>query len=145
MSATNSAKSPLLRTLFHSYWRIDSLIRDEVVELSDEVLDWTSDRWGWSLWSIRQQTSHMVSVPLTWLIAMSGNQIFGDEWPISQERYASLNAKEFDRRPGERVFWEIEDILSALYEVIGISRQVLVDTTIALARSIRVERRVHEQ
>ena len=145
MSRTDSAKSPLLRTLFPSYWRVDSLIRDEVVELSDEVLDWTSDRWGWSLWSIRQQTSHMVSVPLRWLIGMWGDQIFGDEWPVSQERYDSLNSKEFDRRLDDRVFWEIEDILSALDEVIGISRQVLVDTTIARARSIRVERRVHEK
>ena len=145
MSRTDSAKSPLLRTLFPGYWRVDSLIRDEVVELSDEVLDWTSDRWGWSLWSIRQQTSHMVSVPLRWLIGMWGDQIFGDEWPVSQERYDSLNSKEFDRRLDDRVFWEIEDILGALDEVIGISRQVLVDTTIARARSIRVERRVHEQ
>ena len=145
MSRTDSAKSPLLRTLFPSYWRVDSLIRDEVVELSDEVLDWTSDRWGWSLWSIRQQTSHMVSVPLRWLIGMWGDQIFGDEWPVSQEHYDSLNSKEFDRRLDDRVFWEIEDILGALDEVIGISRQVLVDTTIARARSIRVERRVHEQ
>lgn len=145
MSRTDSAKSPLLRTLFPSYWRVDSLIRDEVVELSDEVLDWTSDRWGWSLWSIRQQTSHMVSVPLRWLIGMWGDQIFRDEWPVSEERYDSLNSKEFDRRLDDRVFWEIEDILGALNEVIGISRQVLVDTTIARARSIRVERRVHEQ
>jgi len=145
MSRNDSVKSPLLRTLFPDYWRVDSLIRAEVVELSDEVLNWTSDRWGWSLWSIKQQTSHMASVPLRWLIGMWGDQIFEDEWPVSQERYDSLNSREYDRRLDDRAFPEIEDILSALDEVIGISRQVLVDTTIERARSITVERRVHEQ
>ena len=145
MSRNDSAKSPLLRTLFPDYWRIDSLIRAEVVELSDEVLDWTSDRWGWSLWSIRKQTAHMASVPLRWLIGRWGDQIFGDEWPVSQERYDSLNSEEFDRRLDDRAFWEIKDILGALDEVIGVARQVLGDTTIERARSITVERRVHEQ
>lgn len=145
MSRIDSVKNPLLRTLFPDYWRIDSLIRAEVVELPDEVLDWTSDRWGWSPWSIRQQTSHMASVPLRWLIGMWGDQIFEDKWPVSQERYDSLNSQEFDRRLNDRDFWKIEDILSALDEVIGISRQVLIGTTVAQARSMTVERRVHEQ
>ena len=87
----------------------------------------------------------MASVPLRWLIGMWGDQIFEDEWPVTQERYDSLNTQEYDRRLDDRLFPEIKDILSALDEVIGISRQVLVDTTIARARSIRVERRVHEQ
>ena len=145
MSPNDPAKIPLLRTLFPDYWRVDSLIRAEVVELSNQVLDWTSDRWGWSSWSIRQQTSHMASVPLRWLIGMWGDQIFEDGWPVTQERYDSLNSQEYDRRLDDRLFPEIKDILSALDEVIGISRQVLLDTTIERARSITVQRRVHEQ
>ena len=145
MSRTDSTNSPLLRTLFPDYWRVDSLIRAEVIELPDEVLDWTSDRWGWSLWSIRQQTSHMASVPLRWLIGMWGDQIFADGWPVSQERYDSLNSQEFDRRLNDRDFWEIDDILGALNEVLDISRKVLVGTTVERTRSITVERRVHEQ
>ena len=145
MSANDPVKIPLLRTLFPDYWRVDSLIRAEVIELSDQILDWTSDRWGWSPWSIRQQTSHMASVPLRWLIGMWGDQIFEDEWPVTQERYDSLNSQEYDRRLDDRLFPKIKDILSALDEVIGISRQVLLDTTIERARSITVQRRVHEQ
>jgi hypothetical protein len=76
---------------------------------------------------------------------MWGDQIFENEWPLTQERYDSLNSQEYDRRLDDRLFPKIKDILSALDEVIGISRQVLLDTTIERARSITVQRRVHEQ
>ena len=87
----------------------------------------------------------MASVPLRWLIGMWGDQIFPDEWPVSQERFDSLNSQEFDRRLDDRNFWKIDDILGALNEVLEISRKVLVTTTVEQARSMTVQRRVHEQ
>lgn len=138
---------PQLRTLFPDYWRLDSLVRAEVTELPDDVLDWTSERWGWSGWSIRQQASHMASVPLRWLISRWGDQLFGDDlpMPITMERYATFDSAEHDRRLDDRVFWEIEDILGALDEAIVIARRVLIETTVEKARSMVVQRRLTGQ
>jgi hypothetical protein len=145
MSQAASTKSPQLRTLFPDFWRIDSLVRAEVTELSDEVLDWTSDRWGWSGWSIRQQVSHMASVPLRWIILKWGDQLFEGDMPMSAERFATFNSVDFDRRLDDRVFWEIDDILGAMDEAIGISRQVLIDNTVEWARTVVVQRRLTDQ
>ncbi|MCZ6539598.1 MAG: hypothetical protein O6922_07215 [Chloroflexi bacterium] len=134
--------SPQLRTLFPDYWRLDSLVRAEVSELPDAVLDWTSERWGWFGWSIRQQASHMASVPLRWLISRWGDQLFANDMPMpmSAERYATFDSADHDRRLDDRVFWEIDDILGALDEAIVIARGVLTETTVAKARSMVVQR-----
>lgn len=138
---------PQLRTLFPDYWRLDSLVRAEVTELPDDVLDWTSERWGWSGWSIRQQASHMASVPLRWMVSRWGDQLFGNElpMPMTMERYAAFDSAEHDRRLDDRVFWEIEDILGALDEAIVIARRVLIETTGEKARSMVVQRRLTGQ
>ena len=143
--SVESSPSSQLRTLFPDYWRFESLVRAEVTELPDNVLDWTSKRWGWSGWSIRQQASHMASVPLRWIISRWGEQLFDGELPITQDSYAAFDSAEHDRRLDDRVFYEIEDILGALDEAIAIARQVLIDTTIERARAIVVERTSTEQ
>ncbi|MCH8229835.1 MAG: hypothetical protein IIA53_05850 [Chloroflexi bacterium] len=139
---TDSGPSPQLRTLFPDYWRLDSLVRAEVTDLPDTVLDWTSERWGWAEWSIRQQASHMASVPLRWLISRWGDQLFGNNMPmpITAERYATFDSAKHDRRLDDRVFWEIDDILGALDEAIVIARRVLTETTVETARSMVVQR-----
>lgn len=139
--------SPQLRTLFPDYWRLDSLVRAEVTELSDSVLDWTSSRWEWAGWSIRQQASHMASVPIRWLISRWGDQLYDDDrpMPMTMERYATFSSAEHDRRLDDRVFWKIEDILGALEEVLLIARRVLAETTVAVARSMIVQRPMTDQ
>ena len=138
----NPSPSPQLRTLFPDFWRLDSLVRAEVTELPDDVLDWTSEKWGWAGWSIRQQASHMASVPLRWVISRWGDQLFDDKTPVpmTSERYAAFDSAEHDRRLDDRVFWKIEDILGALEEALVIVRRVLVDTTVEKARSMVVQR-----
>jgi hypothetical protein len=145
MSQDFANKSPQLRTLFPDYWRIDSLVRGEVVELPNNVLDWTSERWDWSGWSIRQQASHMASVPLRWMISRWGDQLFGDKRPISAERYATFDSQEHDRRFDDRIHWEVEDILGALDEAIEVCRKVLTETTVEQARSMKVVRQMTGQ
>jgi hypothetical protein len=145
MSQKTSPNSPQLRTLFPDYWRIDSLVRAEVRELTDAVLDWSSELWSWSEWSIRQQTSHMASVPLRWLIGMWGDQLYGDDLPLTAERYADLTSTEFDRRLNDRLFWNMDDILGGMDEELDVCRKVLIDTSVERARAITVQRRVHAQ
>ena len=59
---------------------------------------------------------------------------------MTTERYATFDSGEHDRRLDDRVFWKIEDILGALEEVLVIARLVLVETTVAQARSMTVQR-----
>ena len=138
MSQSDLTNSPQLRTMFQDYWRIDSLVRAEVSELDDSILDWTSDHWGWSSWSIRQQTSHMASIPVQWLIGKWADQLFSDKLPMSPTRYAIFNSKQHDRRLDDQAFWRIEEILSALDEAISISKRVLINTTIQKALTMVV-------
>ncbi|MDP7673326.1 MAG: hypothetical protein QGI31_00645 [Dehalococcoidia bacterium] len=145
MSQSDLTNSPQLRTMFQDYWRIDSLIRAEVSELDDSILDWTSDHWGWSGWSIRQQTSHMASIPVRWLIGKWADQLFSDKLPMSPTRYAIFNSKQHDRRLDDQAFWRIEEILSALDEAISISKRVLINTTIQKARTMVVYRAPSDQ
>jgi hypothetical protein len=58
MPQDSTTSNPQLRTL-PDYWRLDSFARAEVSELSDKAINWTWDRWGWS---IKQQASHIASV-----------------------------------------------------------------------------------
>ena len=145
MSQSDLTNSPQLRTMFQDYWRIDSLVRAEVSELDDSILDWTSDHWGWSGWSIRQQTSHMASIPVRWLIGKWADQLFSDKLPMSPTRYAIFNSKQHDRRLDDQAFWRIEEILSALDEAISISKRVLINTTIQKARTMVVYRAPSDQ
>ena len=145
MSQSDLTNSPQLRTMFQDYWRIDSLVRAEVSELDDSILDWTSDHWGWSSWSIRQQTSHMASIPVLWLIGKWADQVFSDKLPMSPTRYAIFNSKQHDRRLDDQAFWRIEEILSALDEAISISKRVLINTTIQKARTMVVYRAPSDQ
>ena len=145
MSQSNLTNSLQLRTMFPDYWRINSLVRAEVSELDDVILDWTSDRWGWSGWSIRQQTSHMASIPVRWLIGKWADQLFSDKLPMTPERYATFDSKEHDRRLDDRLFWHIQEILNAVDEATSISKRVLIDTTIQKARSMVVCRAPNDQ
>ena len=45
--------------LFPEYETLFDLVASEVQSMSDVELDFVSDRWAWSGWSIRQQLSHM--------------------------------------------------------------------------------------
>ena len=42
------------------------MAHEELQNLTDENLDFTSERWGWSQWSIRQNLSHMAFGPYNW-------------------------------------------------------------------------------
>ena len=87
----------------------------------------------------------MASVPLRWLIGQWGEQLYGDDLPVTPERYAMFTSAEFDRRLDDRVFWKVEDILGAVEEVVGYAQEVMVETSIAQARSMFVLRRMTDQ
>jgi hypothetical protein len=68
-------------TLFPEYATLFDLIACEAHGLSDEQLDWQSDCWAWSKWSIRRQLRHMSSVFDIWLLQRWGDILFADGDP----------------------------------------------------------------
>jgi hypothetical protein len=62
--------------LFPEYATLYDLIAAEVEGLSDAQLDYNSEQWEWSGWSIRRQLSHMSSLIYRWLLIRWGDVLF---------------------------------------------------------------------
>ena len=60
---------------------IYEMFRQEVAGLTDEQLDWESDQWGWSQWSIRRNLSHVASGDFRWLLQRWGAPLFPEGFP----------------------------------------------------------------
>ena len=61
---------------FPEFETLYSIIANEIVDLTDEQLDYISDNWEWAGWSIRNQISHMASLIPRWLVLRWGSTIF---------------------------------------------------------------------
>ncbi|MBI3743604.1 MAG: hypothetical protein HY261_04880 [Chloroflexi bacterium] len=57
------------------------LVRAEAVGLTQPQLDWASDHWSWSTWSIRRQLTHMTAVGYGWLCTRWGAQLYPTDLP----------------------------------------------------------------
>ena len=64
--------------LFPEYATLYDLISSEVDHLTEEQLDFESQQWDWSKWSIRRQLCHMASVPVGWLTVSWADTLFPD-------------------------------------------------------------------
>ncbi len=93
--------------------QIYQMVAAEVSGLTDQQLDFESERWEWSKWSIRRNLSHMASGDVRWLWNRWGAQLFPDGLPDGEE-LDSLMASPFDRRLDENLYWEPEAILEKL-------------------------------
>jgi hypothetical protein len=62
--------------LFPQFQRLQSMVSEEVADLTDQQLDWRSDQWDWSKWSIRQQVGHIGTLVPGWLLRRWGDQLF---------------------------------------------------------------------
>ena len=69
-------KSDPAINFFREFETLYSIIASEIVDLTDEQLDYTSDNWEWAGWSIRNQVSHMSLLILRWLVSRWGSTIF---------------------------------------------------------------------
>ena len=47
--------------------KIYQMVEEEVAGLDDNSLDYESQQWGWSKWSIRRNLSHIASGDYRWL------------------------------------------------------------------------------
>ena len=134
-----------LRVLFPQYWKLDSMVRGETSGLGDEALDWTSDEFGWSGWSIRHQASHLASLVYRWLLVRWRDQIFADGIPIPEEQLERLNSPEHDRRLHEGHFAELEKVLEAVDGAMSLAQSVLQRVSVADGRRLVVTRAASPQ
>ena len=119
--------------LFPEYVSLYDLITPEVDGLTEEQLDFESDRWEWSKWSIRTQLSHMASVIYRWLAVRWGQTLFPDgehgveDLTVIEE--AANRSLDSERR------LEIDDIMARLDEGIKLARRVQDRRSVGFMRS----------
>ncbi len=125
--------------MFPEFDLLYDLINNEIADLNDETLDFTSENWNWSHWSIRMQLSHMASLIPRWIIVRLGHILYpnGDHGYTDLEPIA--NSKH-DRRLDEDQYWEIHEIMFALEKAINLVRDVLFRTSAETLMEHKVQR-----
>ena len=112
---------------------IYQMITAEIEGLTDEQLDFESDRWEWSKWSIRRNLSYMASGDFRWLIQRWGHQLFPDGLPEIADLDGVINSG-YDRRLDETKYWAVPDILEKLREALALCQSVLARETVGSLR-----------
>ena len=97
------------------------LIADDVGGLNHEQLDWDSQRWEWSKWSIRRQLSHMASVSYGWLCTRFGDQLFPSGLP---EEYTTLTSMSVEERIALNMSLDLDGLLARLRGSMGLAEEV---------------------
>ena len=110
------------------------MISSEVHGLTDEQLDFETDRWEWSKWSIRRNLSHMASGDMRWLWLRWGTELFPGGLPAGLDIDAIIESPN-DRRLDESRYWALDDILGVLRQGLDFARSVLSGETVASMRS----------
>jgi hypothetical protein len=129
--------------LFPEYEGLYELITREVTGLTEAQLDFRSDQWAWSDWSIRRQLSHMASLIYGWMVVRLGPTLFPDG-NHGIENIQHLTASGFDRRLDDRRYWDLSVILHALQDGIALIQRVLKQRSVGFLRSHTNERTVGE-
>lgn len=120
--------------VFPEYDELYELIASEVAGLTDEQMNFDSDRWEWSCWSIRRQVSHMASLIYRWLLVRWGDELFpGGRHGIADVEGLAQSA--FDRRMDETMYFETPVVMHKLREAIRLARGVLSNRTVGWMRS----------
>jgi hypothetical protein len=110
------------------------MISDEIEGLTETQLDFESDRWEWSKWSIRRNLSHLASGDVRWLVLRWGDQLFPEALPDIEDLEAIVNSP-YDRRLDETRYWSVPDILEKLRLGLDLSQAVLARETVGSIRS----------
>ena len=118
--------------LFPEFDGLYDLIAREVDGLTDEQLDFVSDRWEWSEWSIRMQLSHMASVTFRWMLIRWVDALFPSGHGVDDVR--TLADSPSDRRLDDSVYHDLGVIMPKLREGIDLVRSVLADHDVGFAR-----------
>lgn len=119
--------------LFPEYATLYDLVAREVDGLTQAQLDFRSDQWSWSGWSIRRQLSHMANLIYGWLLVRWGNILFPQD-NHSEEESKGWTTAGVDPRLDETQDWEVSVVLHTLHDAITLAQQVLADHTVGFLR-----------
>ena len=133
MSAERIPDDAPAAALFPEYETLYDLIAPEVEGLTDEQLDWTSDRWGWAEWSIRRQMSHMASLLYRWMAVRWADTLFPDG-DHGVEDVEGIAVSDNDRALAVR-YHDMDVILGILREGIEMAQAILSERTAGFLRS----------
>ncbi len=117
---------------------IYQMIATEIEGLTEEQLDFESDQWEWSKWSIRRNLSHMASGDVRWLVLRWGEQLFQNGAPDIDDLDGTVNSP-YDRRLDEKKYWAVPDIMAKLREGLNLSQSVLAQETVGSLLSKEIE------
>ncbi len=139
MATDNLSNDAPATALFPQFERqIYQWVAAEVQGLSDAQLDFESDQWEWSKWSIRRNLSHMASGDLRWIWSRWGGVLFPNGSPNGEE-YDRLLDSPFDRRLDENLYWQPADLLEKLMLGLDLCWSVLSAETVGSLRSKELE------
>ena len=117
---------------------IYQMIATEIEGLTEEQLDFESDQWEWSKWSIRRNLSHMASGDVRWLVLRWGEQLFPNGATDIDDLDGTVNSP-YDRRLDEKKYWAVPDIMAKLREGLNLSQSVLAQETVGSLLSKEIE------
>ena len=113
--------------------RLYEMTATEVRGLNEQQMDWLSDRWEWSKWSIRLQVSHMGLFVPNWLVRRWGEQLF----PQGLSELGEL--AEWTQSPDgpwldQEMYWDMPALLEKVNHGMRLAHYVLARETV---RSLR--------
>ena len=113
------------------------MVSREVEGLTDEQLDWHSDQWEWSKWSIRLQVSHMATFPRGWLLRRWGEQLF-PQGTSQLGVLADFSPSSSGPWLEESKFWALPDLVDQVDASMRLAQHVLSSETVGSLRQKEV-------
>ena len=110
------------------------MVAAEARGLTEAQLDFESDRWEWSKWSIRRNLSHVASGDFRWIWVRWGPQLFPQGLPNGPELDALCDSPH-DRRLDESKYWDVEVILEKVRQGLALCWSVLSTETVGSLRT----------
>ena len=127
-----------VRALFPEFPQVVELYAQEIDGLPEEILERVREEKSWGLWSIRDQVSHVASLPYRWLLIRWGDILFGDHLPRDKELLERFDGRMMKNEYCPQIQYLIDvmrDSFALAWEVLG------AETT----ESIRDERKISER
>ena len=125
--------------VFPQFALMHGMTSAEVAGLTDRQLDWTSDQWKWSKWSIRRQVSHIISTFSVWLLRRWGSQLFPNGYSELGDLAEYSPAPE-GRWLDESKYWNMPTLLGKLDQSMRLVQYILSSETAASMRKKELAR-----
>jgi len=138
----DSAPATTLFPQFES--QIHTMYSTEVGGLSDPELDFVSDRWEWSRWSIRRTVSHISSGDIRWLVLRWEDQLFSPGDPEVAD-FKGVLAPDGNPWLDPERYWEIGAVLQHFKKTLGLCQRLLSRETVGSLRSKEIRQPFTDQ